>query len=241
MAESSARPGTGASASIMAHSIAFGGTLPVRPMIRPLAASPPSALEGRAREARTQTGMALEGDLAGLMAAAQRGDAASYRALLKACLPVVAGIARAQGVRGDAVDDVVQDTLMTVHHARASYDPTRPFLPWLRAITQRRAIDRLRRPARRPQEVYDPLAYEAEVDPTPAPNAGLEARERDAALARAVAALPDGQRQAVEHLGLRELSLDETAALTGRTKGALKVNLHRALKALRTNLMRGEE
>ncbi|MCJ2014516.1 sigma-70 family RNA polymerase sigma factor [Methylobacterium sp. J-076] len=185
--------------------------------------------------------MAREGDLAALMAAAQRGDAASYRALLKACLPVVAGIARAQGVRGEAVDDVVQDTLMTMHAARASYDPARPFLPWLRAITQRRAIDRLRRVSRRPQEVFDPLAYEAEIDPVPAPGAGIEARERGAALARVVAALPEGQRQAVEHLGLRELSLDETAALTGRTKGALKVNLHRALKSLRASLRPGGE
>ena len=201
----------------------------------------PTAIEGVRGEARTGTGMALDGELVILMTAAQAGDTAAYRALLKACLPVVAGFARSQGVRGDAVDDVVQDTLMTLHAARASYDPARPFLPWLRAITQRRAIDRMRRIARRPQEVFDPLAYEGEVDPFPAPGAGLEMRERGAALARAVAALPDGQRQAVEHLGLRELSLEETAALTGRTKGALKVNLHRALKALRASLTPGGE
>ncbi|MCJ2134708.1 sigma-70 family RNA polymerase sigma factor [Methylobacterium sp. J-026] len=185
--------------------------------------------------------MVLEDELSALMAAAQGGDTAAYRALLKACLPVVSAIARAQGVRGEAVDDVVQDALMTVHRARASYDPGRPFMPWLRAITQRRAIDRLRRAGRRPREVNDPLSYEAEVDPGPPPGQGLEARDRAAALARAVAALPEGQRQAVEHLGLRELSLDEAAALTGRTKGALKVNLHRALKALRISLTRETE
>ena len=202
----------------------------------PLSGAVPSGLEKGRVEARTGTGMGREGELASLMAAAQRGDAAAYRALLGACLPVVAGIARAQGVRGEAVDDVVQDTLMTLHAARATYDPARPFLPWLSAITRRRAIDRLRRAGRRPQEVHDPLSYEAEVDPGPAPDANLGAGERSAALARAVAALPDGQRQAVEHLGLRDLSLDETAALTGRTKNALKVNLHRAIKALRANL-----
>lgn len=185
--------------------------------------------------------MALEDRLSAAMRAAQGGDAAAYRGLLRDCLPVVSAIARAQGVRGEAVDDVVQDTLMTVHRARASYDPGRPFLPWLRAITQRRAIDRLRRSGRRPREVHDPLAYEAEADTGPAPGHGLEARERAAMLARAVAALPEGQRQAVEHLGLREMSLDETAALTGRSKGALKVNLHRALKALRNSLTQEKE
>lgn len=203
----------------------------------PLARGRPTGLERNRVEARTGSGMGRDGELAALMAAAQRGDATAYRDLLKTCLPLVASIARVQGVRGEAVDDVVQDTLMTLHAARASYDPARPFLPWLSAITRRRAIDRLRRAGRRPQEVHDPLAFDAEVDPGPAPGARLESQERGAALARAVAALPDGQRQAVEHLGLRELSLEETAALTGRSKGALKVNLHRALKALRASLV----
>lgn len=185
--------------------------------------------------------MALEDSLATAMAAAQGGDAAAYRRLLNACLPVIAGMARAQGVRGEAVDDVVQDTLLTIHRARASYDPARPFLPWLRAITQRRAIDRLRRAGRRPHEVHDPLAYEAHADSGPAPGTRLEADQRNAELARAVAALPDGQRQAVEQLAYAERSLEEAAALTGRTKGALKVNLHRALKALRGTLARDKE
>ncbi|NEU10526.1 sigma-70 family RNA polymerase sigma factor [Methylobacterium sp. BTF04] len=180
--------------------------------------------------------MTLDDRLSAAMAAAQDGDTQAYRDLLRDCLPVIAGMARAQGVSVEAVDDVVQETLLTIHKARATYDPARPFLPWLRAITQRRAIDRLRHSGRRPQEVHDPIAYEAHADAGPAPGQRIEARERERSLARAVAALPDGQRQAVEHLALRERSLDETAHLTGRSKGALKVNLHRALKALRKTL-----
>ena len=45
--------------------------------------------------------------------------------------------------------------------------------------------------------------------------------------------LPDGQREAIEALALRQLSLDEASLLTGKSKGALKVNMHRALKTLR--------
>lgn len=193
---------------------------------------------GPARESGVSLDTGLDGTLAAAMAAAQAGDGEAYRRLLRACLPVVAGMARAQGVRPDAVDDVVQDVLLTIHRARATYDPGRPFLPWLRAITQRRAIDGMRRAGRRPREVHDPIAYEAEADGGPAPGAGLEARDRARVLARAVAALPEGQRQAVEHLALGERSLDEAAELTGRSKGALKVNLHRALKALRRTLGR---
>ncbi|GJD55526.1 sigma-70 family RNA polymerase sigma factor [Methylobacterium dankookense] len=185
--------------------------------------------------------MALEEKLAGAMRAAQGGDAAAYRALLRDCLPVIAASLRAQGLRGEAVDDAVQDTLITLHRARASYDPARPFLPWLRAIAQRRAIDALRRTGRRPREVHDPVAYEAEIDDLPPPGQAIEARERAAELARAVAALPAGQRQAVEELALRERSLDEVSAATGRSKVALKVNLHRAIKALRASLAGGSD
>ncbi len=49
----------------------------------------------------------------------------------------------------------------------------------------------------------------------------------------AVEQLPPGQREAVEALALRQLSLDEASLATGKTKGALKVNMHRALNALR--------
>ncbi len=130
---------------------------------------------------------------------------------------------------------------MTVHRARAVYDPRRLLLPWLHAIARRRGIDRVRRAGRRPQEVHDPLAYDAEVDPGPATGTAPGAGERSMALARAVAALAECQRQAIEHLGLRELSLDETARLIGRSKGALKVNLHRAIEALRTSLIQEKE
>lgn len=192
--------------------------------------------DGQAARGSDRAGMALEDKLSAAMCAAQGGDAAAYRTLLRECLPVIAGMARAQGVRGDGVDDVVQDTLVTIHKARATYDPARPFLPWLRAITQRRAIDIMRRTGRRPHEVHDPIAYEAHADAGPAPGQAIENRERDRSLAEAVAALPPGQREAVEHLAFRERSLDEAALLTGRSKGALKVNLHRALKALRVTL-----
>lgn len=198
----------------------------------------PSASVAQAKRGDTRAAMSLDETLSIAMAAAQDGDAGAYRRLLRECRPVIARMARAQGVWPDAVDDVVQDTLLTIDRARATYDPARPFLPWLRAITQRRAIDAMRRNGRRPREVHDPIAYEAHADLGPLPGSGIEARQRNAALVRAVAGLPPGQREAVEYLALEERSLDETAAITGRSKGALKVNLHRALKVLRNTLSR---
>jgi RNA polymerase sigma-70 factor (ECF subfamily) len=172
--------------------------------------------------------------LAALMAAAQAGNQRAYQQLLRACVPEAASIARRQGVPPDRVDDVVQDVLLTIHRARATYDPARPFLPWLRAIAGRRAIDALRTHYRgAAREVFDEDAYLSQPAATPEADAGLGQSDQTRLLAEAIAMLPAGQRQAVELLALRERSLDEAAGETGRTKGALKVNLHRAIQALR--------
>ncbi|WP_407529984.1 RNA polymerase sigma factor [Methylobacterium oryzisoli] len=177
-----------------------------------------------------------EARLAAAMTAAQGGDARAYATLLRDCVPVIAAAARAQGVPAAALDDVVQETLFTLHRVRATYDPARPFLPWLRALAQRRSIDHLRRSARRAAEVHAPASVECAADPAPLPSERLARRDRDSGLARAIAALPPAQRLAVDLLVLRERSLAEAAADTGRSKVSLKVNLHRAIAALRTVL-----
>jgi RNA polymerase sigma-70 factor (ECF subfamily) len=171
------------------------------------------------------------------MAAAQSGDQRAYQALLRACLPIVAASVRRQGVPADRVDDVVQDVLLTIHRARASYDPTRPFLPWLRAIAQRRAVDLLRVHLRTAvREVFDETAYLNHSGDDPEPSLSVDQADQARLLREAIATLPPGQRQAVELLALHERSLEEAAGDTGRTKGALKVNLHRAIAALRQRL-----
>lgn len=180
--------------------------------------------------------------LSAWMAAAQGGDAAAYTTLLRECLPLVARMARREGVRGEAAEDVVQDTLLAIHRARATYDPARPFLPWLAAIAQRRAIDQLRRSGRRQgREVHDPLAYEGAPDPGDGADAALGRSERAERVRAWVDDLPPRQREAVDRLALAEESLEEASRSTGRTKVALKVNLHRALKALRAKLTTGGE
>ena len=168
------------------------------------------------------------------MIAAQAGDRASYELLLHDCIPVIRMIARRRGVSPDRIDDVVQETLLTIHHARQTYDPRRSFTAWLTMIAQRRAIDGLRtQTRRRASEIDASIALEHHADPAPDPSEKADITSRAAALGEAIAALPERQREAVEHLGLRERTLAEAAAATGRTTGSLKVNLHRALKTLR--------
>src|SRR6516162_3050774 len=177
----------------------------------------------------------------GLMAAAQAGDSAAYQALLRDCIPVIKSVARRRRVDAGRIDDVVQDALLTIHRARHTYDPSRSFTAWLCAIADRRAIDLLRRTLRQERrEVHAPFAFENHADETADPARGIAHADETTTVSRVLEALPMKQREAVQYLVLEEHSLADTAALTQRSKVSLKVNLHRALKALRGRLERAE-
>jgi RNA polymerase sigma-70 factor (ECF subfamily) len=170
-----------------------------------------------------------------LMAAAQDGDRLAYDRLLREILPFIRIVAARQHRAPDRLEDVVQDVLLTIHRVRHTYDPTRPFSHWLAAIVRRRSIDLLRRRRRiEAVEILNAPAFETFADP--GANREKEAGDAAATLGRAMSRLPHGQREAIELVKVRELSLAEASRLTGRSVGALKVNVHRALKLLRTRL-----
>jgi RNA polymerase sigma-70 factor (ECF subfamily) len=166
------------------------------------------------------------------MRSAQAGDARAYDRLLRDVLPLVRALLRRDGNAAADVEDITQDVLLTVHRVRHTYDPARPFRPWLAAIVARRRIDALRRRIRIGRvEINDEAAHETFADP--AANEELEAVRAGTEVGELLRALPPRQRAALEALKLRELTLAEAAAESGQTVGALKVNAHRALKTLR--------
>jgi len=190
---------------------------------------------------KRESSLGADRQRAAWMIAAQAGDRAAYEALLRDCVSFIRSIARRQGVPPDLVDDVVQDTLLTVHGARHTYDPQRSFSGWLGVIAQRRAIDVLRSAGRRARrEVHAPPEYENHPDASPDPERDLELADRLGEVKPAIAALPEKQREAVQRLLIEDQSLAEAAALSGDTKGALKVNLHRALRKLRARLSKND-
>lgn len=171
------------------------------------------------------------------MVAAQAGDRTGYETLLRDCIPYIRRVARGQGVRSDCIDDVVQETLVTIHRARQTYDPSRSFTAWLRMIAQRRAIDELRRGGRTSvREVHAPLAYENHPDSGGGPEEAAFEQDRTVLVGAALDTLPAKQREAVEHYTLQEDSSADASAKSERTTGSLRVNWHRALKTLRTQL-----
>ncbi|HWK53150.1 MAG TPA: sigma-70 family RNA polymerase sigma factor [Hyphomicrobiales bacterium] len=170
------------------------------------------------------------------MREAQQGNANSYVRLLQKLTPLIRGTVR--GARGFAgkteVEDLVQDILLSVHVARSSYDPSRPFKPWLAAIIRYRLADGARRHASvsSREDALDDIALEEPATPLTLEEQA-EAREQVRFLREAVQALPGNQKLAIELLKLQELSLKEAEVLSGMSVGALKVATHRALATLR--------
>ena len=173
--------------------------------------------------------------LGALMQSAQDGDNAAYAELLRLLIPAIARVVRSQCHSGLEVDDVVQDVLLSLHSVRHTYDPSRSFTPWLASIARHRAIDARRRRSRVSRnETAVPEIPETFSDDDSKWN--MEGQGDPELLRRAITDLPAGQRQAVELLKLKELSLKEAASASGMSIAALKVAVHRGLKTLRLRL-----
>lgn len=172
------------------------------------------------------------------MASAQAGDARAYDRLLRAALPLLRAIARRRISDPAEAEDAVQDALVTIHQLRHVYDPTRPIRPWFIAITERRAVDRLRRRGRRAGRENSLEDYR-ETLASPEANTG-EDRVAALQLRAAVAALPPAQRTALALAKLQDLPLAEASRRSGMSIGALKVATHRAVKTLRRRLGVGD-
>jgi RNA polymerase sigma-70 factor (ECF subfamily) len=169
-------------------------------------------------------------DWAILMAHAQDGDRSAYQRLLREVTPYLRSLAVRRHRDPSDVEDAVQDILLTVHAIRHTFDPTRPFGPWLVTIANRRFIDRLRRQGRR-RHRETPLTAEHETFSEP--QANLEEGPDRHELAQAIDELSPMQRKAVQLLKLKEMSLKEASTASGMSIASLKVNVHRAVKSLR--------
>ena len=156
------------------------------------------------------------------------GDAAAYHQFLKALSAHLRAFFRKRLFqRPDEVEDLVQETLLAVHNQRQTYRTDQPLTAWVHAIARYKLIDLLRARALH-DALTDPLDDELEV---------FAASDSDAAdarqdLGKLLAGLPERQRLPIVHVKLEGLSVVEAARLTGMSESAIKIGVHRGMKAL---------
>lgn len=157
------------------------------------------------------------------------GDSASYHAFLSELSAYLRAFLRRRLTRfPDEVEDLVQETLLAVHNQRHTYLPAQPLTAWLHAIAKYKLIDFLRRGRARRDQFHDTLDDVPELLAT-AEGEAFEAR-RD--LAKLLETLPPRQSLPIVRVKLQGLSVAETAVELGMSESAVKIGVHRGLKAL---------
>jgi RNA polymerase sigma-70 factor (ECF subfamily) len=168
------------------------------------------------------------------MARANAGDADAYAKLLEEIGAAIEGYLRRRFGGSDFIDDCVQECLLAIHRARATYAPARRFRPWMFTIVRHKAIDQLRRRGTRQR-------YEAQEDsgvgaaaPMADPTAALQAAE-------ALQGLAGVYRDALILTKLQGHSLDEAARHAGVSVTAMRSRVHRGIRQVRRHLAREED
>ncbi len=166
--------------------------------------------------------------LKALFVGGQAGNEPAYRLFLEELTRFLRGYLRKRIPRHqEDVEDIIQEILLAVHNARHTYHPDEPLTAWVHAIARYKLMDFFRTRAKReslhePLDDHEELFSESDHEP-------LEAR-RD--IEKLLDQLPDKQRLSIFHVKLQGLSIAEAAQLSGLSESAVKVNIHRGLKAL---------
>lgn len=167
------------------------------------------------------------------MRAALAGDSVAYRRLLTELAPYLRHLCRKScaraGLSASDAEDAVQETLLAIHLKRHTWDPGQALTPWLAAIARNKMIDAARRRGRRAETDIADFA-EVLAAPEEAEAYERELGRRDAL--RLLDHLSGKQREAIEAVSIRGESLRDAAKSLGVTEGALRVSVHRGLKAL---------
>lgn len=175
-----------------------------------------------------ETGREIEDRLRHLFVMGLEGDAVSYRQFLDSLTGHLRAYLRKRLQHcPDDVEDIVQETLLAVHNARHTYDPDQPLTAWVHAVARYKLLDYFRCRFRR--GTFDvPLDDHLELFGT----CDAQANEARSDISRLLQMLPDKQRLPIMHVKLHGLSVVEASAMTGLSQSAVKIGIHRGLKAL---------
>lgn len=172
--------------------------------------------------------------LRALMLAALDGDSRAYRSLLETLRMHLRRyyLRRLDAALAANCDDLVQDTLMAIHSRRMTYDRTQPLTGWVYAIARYKLIDHFRRQKLRSTL---PLEDDAEIFATDEAGDAVDRMDVDAVLGT----IPARPAELIRRVKLEGASIAEAAQQAGMSESAVKVSIHRGLKALTARFARG--
>ena len=172
--------------------------------------------------------METESRLRELLVLGLGGDSVAYHHFLKALGAHLRAYFRKRLFqRPDEVEDLVQETLLAVHNQRHTYRSDQPLTAWVHAIARYKLVDMLRARASR-EALTDPLDDELEVFA----QSDTDAADAKRDLGKLLDTLPDKQRLPIVHVKVEGLSVVEASKLTGMSESAIKIGVHRGMKAL---------
>jgi RNA polymerase sigma-70 factor (ECF subfamily) len=186
------------------------------------------------RTTSQETLQARENELRALLLRGLDGDARAYRAFLDQLGGHLRGFLRRRLQQPDELEDVLQEVLLAVHNARQTYRAEQPLTVWVQAICRYKLADHYRARGRQPAQTGWPEAADELL--AIQDNEQADAR-RD--LGKLFQQLPPRQRLPIVHVKLEGRSVEETARLTGLSSSAIKVGIHRGLKALAAKIRGG--
>jgi len=162
------------------------------------------------------------------MVSAQAGNQSDYQQLLKELADVIHHFLCRRFGNHHFVEDCVQEALIAVHQARHTYDPRRPFRPWLFAIVRHKAIDTLRKQRTRDKAV-DRYRTEQRIL-----SQGARQSEplNEVSGGRLLELLPEQHKEVLTLTKIIGFSIAETAEKLGLSESAVKVRVHRAVRKL---------
>src|SRR6266568_6394844 len=180
---------------------------------------------------------ANEAELRALMRASLAGDAQAYRTLLDHLSANLRAYYKSRlgriGRSATEAEDLTQEALMAIHTRRHTYDPAEA-LTWVYAIARYKLIDHLRRTR---ASMTDLPIEDAEEVLAQDDYVGTESAND---LTKLLSELPEKMRRAIQAVKLDGLSVVEAASRCGMSESAVKVNVHRGLRALTASIARGK-
>ena len=171
-----------------------------------------------------------------LVEAASRGEESAIEALYRTHFDAIYRYVFLRLGSPAAAEDVTSQVFLGMLRGLGRYhDEGRPFVAWLYGMARKQVAFYQRSQSRAPGAV-DLEAAEELVAQSAGPHATAEERELRVAIARALGKVPEGQREVIMMRYVLSLSIAETAAIIGRTEGAVKQLQLRGLATLKTLL-----